>query len=130
MTWQLRAPKETLKTSVMALDRALRSYRFWVPQWYNATHRVAYWNMYEHPEEIAPYALGQFDYWWFNAEKAKNFAREVGLNLPIAYGLSIQQIRQLGLYISEPRPNGTDKPFPEPGLFVFNEKGHHILWKF
>ena len=64
--------KETLKTSVMALDRALRSYRFWVPQWYNATHRVAYWNMYEHPEEIAPYALGQFDYWWFNAEKAKN----------------------------------------------------------
>ena len=64
--------KETIKTSVMALDRALRSYRFWVPQWYNATHRVAYWNMYEHPEEIAPYALGQFDYWWFNAEKAKN----------------------------------------------------------
>ena len=63
--------KETLKTSVKALDRALRSYRFWVPQWYNATHRVAYWDMYEHPETIAPYALGELDYWWYNAGKAQ-----------------------------------------------------------
>ena len=62
--------KETLKISVMALDRALRAYRFWIPQWYNATHRVAYWDMYEHPENIAPYSLGQLDYWWYNAEKA------------------------------------------------------------
>ncbi len=62
---------ETLKISVMALDRALRAYRFWVPQWYNATHRVAYWDMYEHPENIAPYSLGQLDYWWYNAEKAR-----------------------------------------------------------
>ena len=47
------------------------------------------------------------------AEKAKNFANEVGLNLPVAYDLSIEQMRQLGLYISEPRPNDTDRPFPE-----------------
>ena len=63
--------KESLKTSVMALDRALRAYKFWVPQWYNATHRVAYWDIFEHPETIAPYALGQLDYWWYNAEKAQ-----------------------------------------------------------
>ena len=62
--------KDTLKTSVRALDRALRSYRFWIPQWYNATHRVAYWDLYEHPDEIAPYSLGEFDYWWYNADKA------------------------------------------------------------
>ena len=62
------------------------------------------------------------------AEKAKNFASEVGLNLLVAYDLSIEQMRQLGLYISEPRPNETDKPFPEPGLFVFNKKGQpHIV---
>ena len=62
------------------------------------------------------------------AEKANNFAREVGLNLSIAYDLSIQQMRQLGLYISEPRPNETDRLFQEPGLFVFNEKGQpHIV---
>ena len=62
--------KDTLKTSVRALDRALRAYRFWVPQWYNATHRVAYWDMYEHPVKIAPYSLGELDYWWYNKEKA------------------------------------------------------------
>ena len=63
--------KETLRVSVKALDRALRAYRFWIPQWYNATYRVSYWDMYEHPEEIAPYSLGQLDYWWYNAEKAE-----------------------------------------------------------
>jgi microcin C transport system substrate-binding protein len=31
---------------------------FWVPQWYKATHWVAYYDMYEHPEELPPYALG------------------------------------------------------------------------
>ena len=63
-----------------------------------------------------------------NAEKAKNFADEVGLNRPVAYDLSVDQMRQLGLYISEPRPTETDRPFPEPGLFVVNEKGQaHIV---
>ena len=33
------------------------------------------------------------------AEKAESFASEVGLNLPVAYDLSIEQMRQLGLYI-------------------------------
>ena len=62
------------------------------------------------------------------AKKVKDFASEVGLNLPIAYDLSIQRIRQLGLDISVSRLNETDRPFPEPGLFVFNEKGQpHIL---
>ena len=63
--------KETLRVSVKALDRALRAYRFWIPQWYNATHRVSYWDIFEHPEDIAPYSLGQLDYWWYNAEKAE-----------------------------------------------------------
>jgi peroxiredoxin len=63
-----------------------------------------------------------------NAEKAKNFADEVGLNRPVAYDLSVDQMRQLGLYISKPRPTETDRPFPEPGLFVVNEKGQaHIV---
>ena len=61
---------EVMKVSVQALDRALRAYRFWVPQWYNNTHRVAYWDMYEHPETLPPYSLGQLDFWWYNADKA------------------------------------------------------------
>ena len=62
--------KADLATSVKALDRTLRAYYFWVPQWFNNTYRVAYWNMYEHPEILPPFALGNLDFWWYNAEKA------------------------------------------------------------
>ena len=62
--------KAELATSVKALDRTLRAYYFWVPQWFNDAYRVAYWNMYEHPETLPPFALGHLDFWWYNAEKA------------------------------------------------------------
>lgn len=57
-------------------------------------------------------------------EKAEAFAKEVGLTMPVAYGLSVDQMRQLGLYISTPRSDTeTDRPFPEPGLFVTTPEG-------
>lgn len=62
--------KAELATSVKALDRTLRAYYFWVPQWFNDAYRVAFWNMYEHPETLPPFALGNLDFWWYNAEKA------------------------------------------------------------
>jgi microcin C transport system substrate-binding protein len=62
--------KAELATSVKALDRTLRAYYFWVPQWFNDAYRVAYWDMYEHPETLPPFALGNLDFWWHNAEKA------------------------------------------------------------
>ncbi len=58
-----------LIAAVKALDRTLRAMRFWVPQWYKDVHTVAYFNMFEHPEQLAPYDLGYLDYWWFNQEK-------------------------------------------------------------
>jgi peroxiredoxin len=43
---------------------------------------------------------------------------------PIAYGLSEQQMKQLGLYISAPRSEQeTDHNFAEPALFVINDLG-------
>ena len=69
--------KAELKTSVKALDRALRSLRFWVPQWFNNTYRVAYWDMYEHPDEIPPFDLGYLDFWWYNSDKAE-FLKSTG----------------------------------------------------
>lgn len=43
---------------------------------------------------------------------------------PIGYGLTIEQMQSLGLYISDPRsPQETDRPFAEPGIFVINENG-------
>ncbi len=63
--------KDELTTATRALDRALRLERFWVPQWYKNTHTVAYYDMYEHPESLPPYALGELSFWWYNAEKAE-----------------------------------------------------------
>lgn len=59
-----------LTTRVHALDRVLRALRFWVPQWYKANHTVAYYDQYAHPAELPPYALGELDFWWFDADKA------------------------------------------------------------
>lgn len=57
-------------------------------------------------------------------EKAESEAAEEGWRFPVGYGLSVDEMRVLGLYISEPRsPEETDRPFPEPGLFVTNPAG-------
>ena len=56
--------------TIRALDRALRHEFFLIPSGYAPDHWVAYWDMYEHPETIPPYALGALDFWWFNQEKA------------------------------------------------------------
>lgn len=56
-------------------------------------------------------------------EKAEAQARDEGWTFPVAYGLSVEQMKALGLYVSDPRsPQETDRPFPEPGLFVVNPK--------
>ena len=62
--------KGDLNTRIRALDRVLRSKMFWIPQWFKAVHTVAYYDQYEHPDPLPPYALGELDFWWFNAEKA------------------------------------------------------------
>lgn len=57
-------------------------------------------------------------------EKARAFADEVGLTLPAGYALSLPQMRAMGLYVSDPMDaQETDRPFPEPGLFVINAEG-------
>lgn len=49
---------------------------------------------------------------------------ELEISYPVAYGLSIKEMQQLGLYISHPRSDQeTDHPFAEPGLFVINDNG-------
>lgn len=62
---------DELTAATKAMDRVLRAERFWVPQWFKPTHWVAYLDMYERPANLPPYALGELDFWWFNAEKAE-----------------------------------------------------------
>ena len=61
--------RQELKVSVRVLDRVLRSYYFWVPQWYKDVHTVAYYDFYEHPENLPPYDMGLLDFWWMNEKK-------------------------------------------------------------
>ncbi len=57
-------------------------------------------------------------------EKAERQVKEGHLTMPVAYDLSLDHMSELGLYISHPRsPEETDRPFPEPGLFIVNDKG-------
>lgn len=54
-------------------------------------------------------------------EKAQADVASEGWRFPVGYDLSLAQMHSLGLYVSEPRsPQETDRPFPEPGLFVIN----------
>ena len=58
------------RTGIAALDRALRSLRFWIPQWYRPYHTVAYWDVYGRPETLPPYGLGVTDMWWYDSDRA------------------------------------------------------------
>jgi peroxiredoxin len=62
-------------------------------------------------------------------EKAEAEAEEEAWRFPVGYDLTMDQMRLLGLYISEPRSTAeTDRPFAEPGLFVINPEGClHII---
>ena len=54
-----------------ALDRIIRAGRYWVPQWYANTHRLAYWDVFGHPPNLprnsAPAAP---DLWWSVAKSS------------------------------------------------------------
>ena len=57
-------------------------------------------------------------------EKAESEAGDEGWRFAVGYDLSQDQMRALGLYISEPRsPQETDRPFCEPALFITNPEG-------
>jgi microcin C transport system substrate-binding protein len=68
---QAAQTREEMVAAVNALDRVLRSMRFWVPQWYKDVYTVAYYDMYKHPDPLPPYALGETDFWWYDAETAR-----------------------------------------------------------
>jgi microcin C transport system substrate-binding protein len=64
-----------LTIACRALDRVFRAGRYWVPQWYRATHPVAYWDIFDHPSTVPHYqfdssAVGERILWWYDAAKA------------------------------------------------------------
>jgi len=61
-----------LTIACRAFDRVFRAGRYWVPQWYAHTHRLAYWDVFSHPEKPPRYAqgVGAPENWWYDAAKA------------------------------------------------------------
>lgn len=63
--------REELVFNTRLLDRAMRSLRWGVPQWFKDVHTVAYWDVYAQPDVIPPFALGAMSLWWYDEEKAE-----------------------------------------------------------
>ena len=67
--------REELTVAGRALDRVLRAGRYWVPMWYLASHRLAYWDLFGRPPEKPRYGLGAPSTWWYDPDKAKRIGR-------------------------------------------------------
>ena len=61
--------REEEEAALRALDRVLRYLRIQIHSGYVGKHWVASYDMYEHPENLPPLALGVLDFWWYNKEK-------------------------------------------------------------
>jgi microcin C transport system substrate-binding protein len=62
--------RATLTTACRALDRVIRAGRYWVPHWYLASHRIAYWDVFARPATKPRYARGIPETWWHDPIKA------------------------------------------------------------
>ncbi len=57
-------------------------------------------------------------------EQLEEHLSRLDVNFPLFHGLTLEQMQDLGLYISIPRSEKeTDHNFAEPGLFVINTAG-------
>ncbi|MFA5581025.1 MAG: extracellular solute-binding protein [Paracoccaceae bacterium] len=63
--------RDDMLVAVHALDRVLRSLRFWIPQFYNDKYFVSYLDIYAYPDPLPPYALGHLEFWWQDPAKAE-----------------------------------------------------------
>ncbi|MDI6025544.1 extracellular solute-binding protein [Corticibacterium sp. UT-5YL-CI-8] len=62
--------RETLTIAMRALDRALRARLDWIPNWFSANHRVAYWDMFGFKEPKPDFGFPVEALWWFDKDKA------------------------------------------------------------
>ncbi|TPJ82851.1 extracellular solute-binding protein [Mesorhizobium sp. B2-6-2] len=67
--------RESLTTAMRALDRALRARRDWIPSWYLANHRSAYWDMFGFPEQKPDFGFPIEALWWFDKGKATKIGK-------------------------------------------------------
>ena len=69
------ASRPALVSACRALDRVIRSGRYWIPHWYKPTHWYAYWDVFARPAANPRYARGVPETWWYDAGKAAKLQR-------------------------------------------------------
>jgi microcin C transport system substrate-binding protein len=67
--------RANLTHACRALDRVIRSGRYWVPHWYKASHWLAYWDVFSRPANKPRYARGIPETWWHDRDKAAKLER-------------------------------------------------------
>ena len=67
--------RASLTHACRALDRVIRSGRYWVPHWYKASHWLAYWEVFSRPATKPRYARGAPETWWYDKDKAAKLER-------------------------------------------------------
>ena len=70
--------REELVTACRAFDRIIRAGRYWVPQWYKASHWIAYWDVFGRPAAQPRYFRGIPATWWSEPAKAKQIEQQKG----------------------------------------------------
>lgn len=64
-----------LVTALRALDRVLRARLDWIPTYYLANHRVAYWDMFGFVEQKPDFGFPVETLWWFDKGKAAKIGK-------------------------------------------------------
>jgi microcin C transport system substrate-binding protein len=68
--------RPALVVACKALDRVIRSGRYWNPHWYKGAHWLAYWDVFSRPAIKPRYARGAPETWWYDREKAEKVERQ------------------------------------------------------
>ena len=67
--------RQDLIVACRVLDRVIRAGRYWVPHWYLAAHRIAYWDVFAFPPKKPGFGRGIPETWWYDADKAAKLER-------------------------------------------------------
>ncbi len=59
-----------LVTACKALDRVIRSGRYWIPHWYKPSHWLAFWDVFGRPAKKPRFGRGIPETWWYDQAKA------------------------------------------------------------
>jgi microcin C transport system substrate-binding protein len=62
--------RQALTIAMRALDRVLRARRDWIPCWYSAVHRAAFWDMFGYVDPKPDYGFPVEQLWWLDRDKA------------------------------------------------------------